>query len=168
MGFEYLCGGDSTTSLGSLLHCLITLMGKKNLMFQLNSLYFNLCSLSCTSAGYNQEDTVQRFYSHPFFSHPQLHMEMLPLLSLLFSRLNTPSLLRLSSRETCSLIIFGLCHTFQEHPCPCCLGALRKTVYAGELITLGKGNRGNCAGNLLELPVPALLLPCGRDNNPAA
>lgn len=126
MGFEYLWGGDSTTSLGILLHCLITLMGTNILIFQLNSLYFSWCSPSCTSPGYNQEETVSEVLLLPGFTPTPTHSytwKCSPLLSPLFSRLNTPSLLRLSSCEMLQYLK-DLCCTFQEHPSLCCLGSL--------------------------------------------
>lgn len=155
MGFEYLWGGDSTTSLGILLHCLITLMGTNILIFQLNSLYFSWCSPSCTSPGYNQEETVSEVLLLPGFTPTPTHSytwKCSPLLSPLFSRLNTPSLLRLSSCEMLQYLK-DLCCTFQEHPCLCCLGSLME----------GSGCWAGYLGQAMLQPIRGQGLPLCRE-----
>lgn len=179
VGFEYLWGGDSATSLGILLHYLITLMGKKksyvSVEFPVLQLVLTVLYLPWIQPRGDclRSFTPTWFYSH---SHPQLHMEMLPPLEPLFSRLNIPSLLRLSSCEMLRSLndLWALCCTFQEHPCLCCLGSLMEgsgcwgwLPWASHACNPYVSRDCHCAGNLLEPPVPALLLHCGRDN-PAA
>jgi len=60
-------GGDSTTSLGSLFQCSVTLRGKKFfLMFRRKFLCFSLCPLPLVlSLG-----TTKRVWPHPLDTHP--------------------------------------------------------------------------------------------------
>lgn len=166
MGFEYLCGWRLLS--GQPLALFDHPHGEKKIsyvsvgfpvfQFVLIVLYLPWIQLRRL-----RHFTPTHFHCH---SHPQLHMEMFPCSVLLFSRFNNLSLLRLSSRESCSnaLIIFGL------------FAALSKNIHV-RVVWEPYGRRWGVgsleqamsaarmwAGNLLELPLPAVLLCCGTDN----
>ena len=103
--------GDFTTSLGNLHLCSFTLTLKMCLlMFRWNLLCFNWCPLPLLLP----LGTTEKSLALPFLHHPFRHLYTLirSTVSLLFSRLISPSSLSLSLQERCScpLIIFVALH----------------------------------------------------------
>ncbi|KAK4832683.1 hypothetical protein QYF61_025144 [Mycteria americana] len=89
--------GDSTTSLGSLFQCLITLLMKK--FFMISSLNLPWCNLSRFLLSYH---LLLRRRNKTHLSTPSFQRAIRSPLSLLFSRLNNPSSLSHSSSDLCS------------------------------------------------------------------
>lgn len=105
--------GDFTASLGSLCQCLVILMVKKQFqMFRCSLICFHLCGLPLVLTLCITENVLTP--SSLFLSIRYLNTSVSSLLSLLFSRLDSPSSLRVSSQERSSgplIVLDALCWT---------------------------------------------------------
>jgi len=138
---------DSTTSLGNLFACSFTLTGEKCcFMFRRMLLCFSLCLLPPAMPVDTTGKSLARLSLHPLFRH--LYILMRLLLSLLLSRLNSPSSLSLPSYGTWSspyIILVALlwavssssilCWGCQNWMC-CSRGSLASTEKRGRIMSL--------------------------------
>ena len=103
LGFEYLQHGDSTNSRSNLFQCLTTLTSKKFVLtFKWNFLYFNLCFSPLVLLLHITKSLTLSSLLAPI---RHLYTLVRSCLSLLFSRLNSPSSLSLSWYIWCSELL---------------------------------------------------------------